>query len=378
MKTRALKNYSASVGVEAYDIDWNNLEETNELGRLCSTQCVVFVDTRDMTSITQLTRSMNHWGDPAGGFVNGLVASGKLTGRHWRDYYASIARTVHDLPKELHKNVVRVTYRKDENNQPTGIFAAGELDWHCDSSSFDDIQRIIALASVEDTKNSQTQFLCTHDAYESLSADMKSTVKELTATHKWFMGVVAPGCSLAQQLIAMYNSVPVDGMETRLYSETVSGLPGLQLPTHSFNGFVGMSKEESKKILKELYKHTFKEKYIYTQNWEDGQVVFMDQEITLHKRPTNVSAGNKRLLNRIITYLNKLYPDHQPETMVRVNGQILNFDEFAMLVDQRRKEFFKHYQDGGYASSDLHVFPEDCREQYELVKQGTSMSVETA
>lgn len=358
MKTRALKNYSSTVGVEVYDVDWNNLEETNELGKICASQCVVLVDVADCPPVETLVDVMQHWGDPAGGFVNGLVASGKLSGRHWRDYYMSIARTVQDLPKSMHKNVVRVTYRRDKNNQPTGIFAAGELDWHCDSSSFEDVQRIIALSSIEDSANSQTQFLCTHDAYESLSSSMKSTVKELVVKHKWFMGAVAPGCSLSQQLIAMYNSVPVDGMETNLYSETSSGLPGIQLPTHSFNGFVGMSLEESKKIIAELYKAVFQDRYVYTQDWQDGQVVFMDQEITLHKRPTNVTDGDRRLMNRVITYVNKLYPDQQPRTTVRVDGKTLSFDEFAVLVDQRRKEFFKQYQNGSYASSELAMFPE--------------------
>ena len=34
MKTRALKNYSASVGCEAYDIDFNSDAEIIELGKL--------------------------------------------------------------------------------------------------------------------------------------------------------------------------------------------------------------------------------------------------------------------------------------------------------------------------------------------------------
>lgn len=354
MKTRALKNYDSSVGVEAYDIDWNNQAETDELGKLCASQCIVFVNENVPTE--KLARVMDRWGDPAGGFVNGLVASGRLRGRHWRDYYATIARTVIDLPKDLHKNVVRVTYRHDETNQPTGIFAAGELDWHCDQSSFDDIQRIIALASIEDSANSQTQFLCTHDAFESLTSDMRSMVKELVVKHKWVMGAVAPGCSLAQNLIAMYNSVPVDGMETKLYSETVSGLSGIKLPTHSFDGFVGMSREESDRILKEINQVVFQDRYVYTQDWNDGQIVFMDQEITLHKRPTNVSHGNKRLMNRVITYLNKIYPEKQPVSHVRVDGKIVSFDEFAVMVDQRRREFFKQHQDGSYASSHDYVY----------------------
>ena len=39
MKTRALKNYDSSVGVEIYDIDLNSNEEILELGRIVAEQC---------------------------------------------------------------------------------------------------------------------------------------------------------------------------------------------------------------------------------------------------------------------------------------------------------------------------------------------------
>jgi alpha-ketoglutarate-dependent taurine dioxygenase len=354
MKTKPLKNYSSSVGVEAYDIDWNSPEEVLELGKLAAGQCIVFIN--DAPDTTVLSKVMHDWGDPAGGLVNGMVSKGVLKGRHWRDFYATIARTVYDLPDELHKNVVRVTYRKDKKGLPTGIFAQGELDWHCDQSSIDDVQRIIGLKSVADSANSQTQFLCTHDAYESLSSDMRSMVKELYVKHKWVMGAVAPGLDLAQNLIAMYNSVPINGLETRLYSETVTGLSGLKLPTHSFDGFAGMSREESDRILAELNAAVFKDKYVYTQDWQDGQLVFMDQEITLHKRPTNITHGNNRLMNRVICYLNKIFPHKQPVKHARFEGQEISFDELLEKVDQARKEFVEHYQNGKYADTRTQLF----------------------
>ena len=100
----------------------------------------------------------------------------------------------------------------------------------------------------------------------------------------------------------------------------------------------------------------------------------MDQKITLHKRPTNLTDGNRRLMNRIITYLNKLYPEYQPETTVKLNGKVLSFDEFAVLVDDRRKDFFKKYQTGSYANTDRRVFPEGVDKQVELIKDIESSS----
>jgi hypothetical protein len=66
----------------------------------------------------------------------------------------------------------------------------------------------------------------------------------------------------------------------------------------------------------------------------------MDQEITLHKRPTNILDGDRRMMHRVITYLNKINPSIQPATKVRHNGVEYTHDEFAKLVDaDRRRQY---------------------------------------
>jgi hypothetical protein len=84
-----------------------------------------------------------------------------------------------------------------------------------------------------------------------------------------------------------------------------------------------------------------KDEYIYTQDWEDGQIVFMDQNITLHARPTNVTAGSTRTMSRIITYMDKLYPGQGQKEEVMYEGKLYNHEEFAKLVDDQRKREFE-------------------------------------
>jgi hypothetical protein len=134
--------------------------------------------------------------------------------------------------------------------------------------------------------------------------------------------------------------VPLDGVESRLYSETVTGRPGLRLAVHSFDGFVGMSKEESDQVMKEINNIALQDKYVYTQNWKDGQIVFMDQEITIHKRPTNIQHGNRRKMARCITYLNYLFPDKTINNKIRLNGELISHDKFIKLVNEERKKEF--------------------------------------
>lgn len=342
MKTRSLKNYGSSVGLEVYDIDLQSNEEILELGKIVAEQCVVFIDQNISTA--RLAEIMTQWGEPSRSPIHNYVLEGKLQGRHWREMLLNLGYVAKET-KDVSKAISMVSYKRDDKERPKGLFQNGELDWHSDQCALDDSPRVIGLQSVSDTVNSQTQFLCTHDAYELLSSDMKSMIKELVCKHKWVDNKMAPGLNKIQTRLIKYNMCPIDGMETRLYRESVTGLPGIKFPSHSFDGFVGMGMEESMKILNELQKAIYQEKYVYTQNWQDGQMVFMDQEITLHKRPTNVLDGDKRTMARVITYMNKLYPNKQPSTHLRVNGQMYSHDEFAKIVDEDRLKTYTLYED---------------------------------
>ena len=340
MKTRPLKNYGASVGVEVYDVDLENQEELQELGRLAADQCIVFWNQRISTE--KLYEIQSQWGSPARAIIHNYVLGKKIHGRHWRELFVNMGYISKEIDPTMSDSVVQVSYLRDEQNRPKGLFAQGELDWHCDQVSIDDAPRMIGLQSVSDTVNSQTQFLCTYDAWESLNSEMQSVVKELTMVHRWREGHegLAPGLDHAQTLIAKYNNVPLDGLETKVYTKTATGRPGMKLSIHGFDGFVGMSTEESRRIFMELWNTAMNEKHVYTQNWQDGQIVFMDQEITLHKRPTNIQQGNKRKMTRVTTFLDKLYPQHRPHNYVRFKGQLLTHDEFAVFVDEDRKSSY--------------------------------------
>lgn len=347
MKTRALKNYGASVGCEVYDIDLNSDAEISELGRIVASQNVVFVN--QQIGPERLLQIQKQWGDPSAALVHRYVLEKRLHGRHWREVLMLLGLISKQLGDETEMASILVSYKKDDRGRPLGIFSQGELDWHADQCALDDAPRVIGLQSISDSANSQTQFLCTHDAYEGLSSDMKSMIKELICVHKWQNNKMAPGLNEQQSLIIHYNMVPLDGMETKLYAESVTGLPGIKFPAHSFSHFRGMSQEESNRIIKELGNAIYQDKYVYTQDWQDGQIVFMDQEITLHKRPTNVTHGSKRTMCRVISYWNKLFPERPLIEKVRFDGQMLTHEEFAHLIDLDRRKFFELNQGGIYA-----------------------------
>jgi hypothetical protein len=74
----------------------------------------------------------------------------------------------------------------------------------------------------------------------------------------------------------------------------------------------------------------------------------MDQEITLHKRPTNVKDGDRRTMARVITYWDKLYEHAAPMNTLRFKGETITHDQFASLVDQERRRIFEEEQHDAY------------------------------
>jgi len=99
-----------------------------------------------------------------------------------------------------------------------------------------------------------------------------------------------------------------------------------------------MSAAESQSYKAHLWSKLHKPEYIYTHNWEDGEIMFMDQNITLHARPTNVKDGDKRTMSRMISYLDNLYPGQGPADHVLYDGRKIDHETFAKMVDEQRKE----------------------------------------
>mgnify|MGYP001425320838 FL=1 len=191
--------------------------------------------------------------------------------------------------------------------------------------------------SLYGTKNSQTTFLCTADAYSKLNHEDKTMVDELVCVYEWDGGTMCDDLDKNQMDLVKYNQLPLDGMESPLKDQTASGVEGIKFPCHSFSKFKGMGTSESYKFRKYLWSKLDKPEYVYRHHWEDGQIMFMDQSITLHARPTDVQAGNKRTLVRMVTYMDKLYPETgKPRDTILWNNKNIPHEEFAKLVDQKK------------------------------------------
>lgn len=338
VKTQQLQN-----AVEAFDFDINSDEHIPNIGRLIADKQVVVVKQR----VTQARHYdiLDSWGGPGMSPVIGAIGTGKLKGKHWNAIRNTIIRIGSTIDPRHRNRMQSVTFQKDHKGRALGIFTNGKLGWHNDQPSFESAQRVVGLASVEGSEGSQTTFLSSAECYADLNHEDKTQVDELLCVNSWNMNYNKDGALQnfagelieEQHAIMRYNGCPLDGLMAPLRAETASGVPGIHFPGSLFGHFYGMTPKESEKFIKHIWSLMNQPKHIYTHNWKNGEVCYMDQAITLHARPTSVDEGNTRKMWRCSGYLDKLYPNKGPMTMtINVDGKNITWDELFKRVDEVR------------------------------------------
>jgi alpha-ketoglutarate-dependent taurine dioxygenase len=324
--------------VQIDDIDLNNDNECNELGKIVSQNTVVVINSA--CSEKRLFDIQTSWGSPSRCIVHDAVVKRKLKGRHWRKLYLHLGYTTKLIDPEIRSAMCRVSF-ENKDGRPLGVFENNDtLDWHSDQPSVPDSQRVISLMSLHGTEGSTTSFLDTSLGYEDLSSDDKSMVNELTTVWKWDGGYITPGLIEGQVAMTRYFFCPIDGLQTPLINETASGIKGIKFPYNCWWKFDELNQKESDRFRNHLWEKINKSKYVYEHKWKDGQICFMDQSITLHARLTSVAKSSTRTLSRCVTYLNNIIEGSEQKNHVYYQGKKLDVDSFLSLIDnERHKEF---------------------------------------
>ena len=344
MKLQKLQN-----AVEAFDFDINSDEHIPDLGRaLADHQCVVV---RQKLSEKRHYDIISSWGSPTKSRIMLAIAFGILKGVHWNNIRKSLIQ-VGSLIDPAHRGrMTTVTFQKDRKGRPQGIFTNGKLGWHSDQPAFKESGRCLGLASVEGTAGSQTTVMSTAEAYANLSQEDFTQVNELKIVygcHRESLDLYGGDLIEDQKRFLRYSSCPIDGLMAPLAATTASGVGGIHFPGPWFDHFEGMSKEESKKYYDHIWGIINQPQYIYTHNWQDGEVIYFDSEITLHARPTNVTHGDMRRLWRCGGYLDKLFPGTGPTNDLEVEGEgNIGWDEFLRRIDAQRKEEYQKEKNQG-------------------------------
>jgi len=292
MKTKKLKGFG-SLGVEIYDIDLKTCSDTEieELGKIVVDQLVVYVNAENCSiDPARLNHIAKIFGDPFGGIDQSAYNMVQYKWKN-RQLEEKDLKVLKELKKirvglEEYPGMIRVTGKKDKEGDYLGMFAEGELDWHSDRQGTGNFVPMILLNAVEGTEETCTEFLQTADAYDMLSTEWKNIIDNLVGIHKYIPGKMAPGLNASQDNILRMNMCPIDNSEVPLVCYSPGGRKGIRLSYNTLDHFKGFNKKDSNEILQFILSHFLKDEYVYHQDWKNGELIFMDQTITVHRRPT--------------------------------------------------------------------------------------------
>jgi taurine dioxygenase len=192
-----------------------------------------------------------------------------------------------------------------ENGKPIGLADAGQ-DWHTDMSYNTLIGFINVLWAIKVPRRNgkplgNTVFADMHAAYADLSPELKTRLKDATATHDFNKfweemrrrpGSTRPALTPEQRakrppsVHPVFLTHPISGRKV-LYAN-----PGYTIRINE------LSEAESDEVLAELFEHQLRPKYQYAHEWTEGDVLVWDHIGTLHNAIPDYTPEEHRLIKR--------------------------------------------------------------------------------
>ncbi len=182
------------------------------------------------------------------------------------------------------------------NGRPIGGLGNAEAAWHSDMTYLPNPPPASVLLSIEIPETGgDTQFACQRAALEALPSELRERVGELRIKHDaahTSVGELRPG----------FEEV-TDPRETPgathpiVLTHPETGRDALFLGRRDYAYIEGLPLEESEALLDELWRHAALSENVWTQHWNERDVIIWDNRRVLHRRD-EFPATSRRLLKR--------------------------------------------------------------------------------
>tara|TARA_B110000967_G_scaffold56838_1_gene58254 strand:+ start:805 stop:1707 length:903 start_codon:yes stop_codon:yes gene_type:complete len=190
--------------------------------------------------------------------------------------------------------VQRVTGEK-KNDEYTGIFPVGKLDWHANLNGPGRADGV-ALQGIKGVEGTVTSWLNTAKALIDMPAELRARIEGKYCSYYYNMENWAD-IKNKKQLEYMRNNQE----EYKMYilQKNIAGVEGMYFYINNDlvidDGF-----KEDPTLFDDLRAHIYQEQYMYHHEWEVGDIVLSDQLLTLHKRRIETDAVfENRILHRL-------------------------------------------------------------------------------
>ena len=202
--------------------------------------------------------------------------------------------------------ILPVTNIRGENGQRLGVEGATDLEWHADYSYAATPGKTSFLNAVElPSEPPRTYFTDMYAAYATLDPDLQAQLNGLRATHS----------------IAEYMAEPDKNFAAKVERDEAAGIDRPDIPEaehpvvvhHPDTGdsilyvsrgitrrIVGMERDESSALLKQLHLHATQPDRVYGHDWQVGDLVMFDTLGTMHRRDA-WDPNERRLMRQLST-----------------------------------------------------------------------------
>jgi len=196
---------------------------------------------------------------------------------------------------------ILVLTNKVTDGKPLGLADAGRR-WHTDMS-YNEVPPLGSLLYGLEVppEGGDTKFANLYAAYDALPEATKRRVAGLKGIHDYvrhykraddLSGGKRAKLSDAQMASLKQAVHPI----VRTHPET--GRKALYIDEGHTIGIEGMSDEEAKPLLKELYEHATRPEFVYTHKWRLFDIVFWDNRCLLHQAQPYDAAKHVRYMHR--------------------------------------------------------------------------------
>ena len=184
-----------------------------------------------------------------------------------------------------------------ENGQPQGNLGAGEASWHTDMSYRDTPISYAILNAVElPPSGGNTYFANQYLAYETLPGNLKQELAGKFINHDETYnsaGQIRKGFKVVTDVREAPGARhPIFRVHPR------TGRKALYLGRR-FNAYViGLPVEESERLLNQLWAHASQPQFVWSQEWQMGDVLVWDNRCLVHRRDA-FDPTTRRKLHRV-------------------------------------------------------------------------------
>ena len=171
--------------------------------------------------------------------------------------------------------------------------------WHTDHTNHERPPKYTCLYAVAlPSSGGDTGVVNMRAGYESLPEAMRQKIQGMKTVNV-FLGSAAPLAS-APSAEAQATKKPEGVLQPLVRTNPENGKKALYFHPVKTENIVGMTPEESQKLLDELIEHAVREEFTYRHKWRKGDVLLWDNRASLHKAFFDYDPNEYRLLYRVL------------------------------------------------------------------------------